>query len=195
MSTVFVCGLGRCGSSLVMQMLHRGGFPTVGEWPAFEPAELGPCVDVRSALLFCEGKAGKLLDPHKSHHWTEDAPVGLKVILLTRNSREQAKSQVKFLRLVGGFGIPGQAWRGMESAIRREIITCRNLFEDREIPILQLTFEEILKSPLAVAKKLAAFVDHPLDIERMANAVIPRTPGCSPDVSIELTLIEQGGSK
>lgn len=36
---ILVCGFGRCGSSLVMQMLDVGGLPVVGSFPDYERAE------------------------------------------------------------------------------------------------------------------------------------------------------------
>ena len=39
---IIVSGLGRCGSSLVMQMLHAGGVECLGAPPAFEPPESSP---------------------------------------------------------------------------------------------------------------------------------------------------------
>ena len=37
---LLVAGLGRCGTSLMMQMLAAAGLPCVGEFPAYEVPEL-----------------------------------------------------------------------------------------------------------------------------------------------------------
>lgn len=34
--TIFVSGLGRCGSSMTMQMLDAAGIPCIGDYPAYE---------------------------------------------------------------------------------------------------------------------------------------------------------------
>ena len=63
MSTVIVSGLGRCGTSLVMQMLAAGGIDCYGPFPAYEPEGLGMGRDLPSLLAL--RKAFKLLDPHR----------------------------------------------------------------------------------------------------------------------------------
>ena len=57
--TVFVCGHGRCGSSMVMQMLDAGGFPCFGEYPAYEPEEVGMKHGTASTKNESQGRRGE----------------------------------------------------------------------------------------------------------------------------------------
>ena len=88
-----VSGFGRCGSSLVMQMLEAGGMPCSGEYPAFED-EAGNLLlaDMLSLdyMQTLEGKAVKLLDPHRGK-----IPKGPEYHVLgcSRDYGEQARSQ------------------------------------------------------------------------------------------------------
>ncbi|MHB8286386.1 MAG: hypothetical protein ACYDD1_17175 [Caulobacteraceae bacterium] len=66
--TIIVSGLGRCGSSLTMQMLNAAGVHCVGSFPSFEGPE---CEAFQEGFITAErwaavaGRAVKLLDPHR----------------------------------------------------------------------------------------------------------------------------------
>lgn len=64
---VLVCGLGRCGSSVTMQMLQAGGYQTFGDWPDFEPEEAGSSRNIPHLLSLIDTSAVKILDPHISN--------------------------------------------------------------------------------------------------------------------------------
>src|SRR5271163_1780808 len=89
---VVVTGFGRCGSSLVMQMLHAAGFPVTGEYPSFE------CEEYHFGGVAPPAGASKILNldceapPGGPYRW----------IWLDRNPAQQVKSQAKLLRELGG---------------------------------------------------------------------------------------------
>lgn len=185
-----VAGLGRCGTSLVMQMLHAGGMPCVpGDgFPAFEDrrtAVMGEINPVWFAGL--AGKAVKVLDPHVNRIPSE---VPVAVVWLDRNVREQARSQAKFLRLVAEVDVPSHYPRALAKALVRERGEAWEALPKE--PALVLAFEGILASPARAAAALNAAVGGlALDEAAMAGAVRERSPECAPGLDMETSLIQQ----
>ena len=109
-----VTGLGRCGTSLVMQMLHAGGMACAGEYPAFEPEETNPASFDAAYVAAQPGKEVKLLNLH----WQEVqlAPAEYRFIVLRRDPREQARSHAKFLRYTAGIEVDRPARRRLGRA-------------------------------------------------------------------------------
>lgn len=172
----------------MMRMLHRGGMEVFADNHAgYEHGLLnGPTVISVHQHHFA-GKAAKVLDPHH-HTWPRE--LDARVIWLDRDTREQAKSQVKFLRMIGGFTIPGQSWRAMAKSLPGERAKSMDIFERLHVPVLELRFEDVLANPVASAMRVNDFVGG-LSISAMAECVIPRSPKCAPDVAIEVMLSEQ----
>lgn len=182
--TIAVCGFGRCGSSLVMQMLAAGGVPCLGEFPAFED-DLAREPMTAAFASACAGRAVKLLDPQRV-----GLPPGARVIWLDRDTAEQAKSFAKFLRMVAGRPCSRDQRRSIE----------RGLFADRREAmrsiggrqVLKLCFEQLLAEPAAAASQLGAFTDWPaFNAAAAAGAVRHRTPRCAPDMAMELRLLTE----
>src|SRR5690348_16747758 len=111
--TLLICGLGRCGTSLVMQMLDMGGFPVVGKYPAYEPQQASSLVITQNYIDEHRGKAIKLLDPMRASF----VPQNVRVIYLMRNLKEQARSQLKTAKFFAG--LPGGGRR--DAGTRAEI--------------------------------------------------------------------------
>lgn len=184
---VAVAGLGRCGTSLVMQMLAAGGMPCVGEFPAYEPDELrGPVVS-HAFLDGCRGHAFKWLDPHCV---ALPYPPAL-VIWLTRNRVEQAKSQVKFMEQVLGLRSRKDSVARCVSVLRRDERRNAGLID----PGRTLRFELLINSPRVAAVKLAGMLGGvvDLDVDRMARQVLKRRPCCARGMEVEVALLELGG--
>lgn len=188
MSVVLACGLGRCGSSLTMQMLQAGGMKVLGDYPAFEPEAVSIGCDMRTLLPRIDGMAAKILDPHRAH-WP-DSLDAVKVIWLDRDRRQQAKSQVKMLQQMGGFAVPSQAWRGMAASLISDRALCLKVLLDRGAHVSFFRFENILADPKREAVRMNQFVGG-LDADAMAKQVLPRDPRCRPDLSIEISLCEE----
>lgn len=187
MNPICVAGQGRCGTSMVMQMLNAGGITCHGEYPAFEPEDIGLGRDL--SALMAMGKAFKLLDPHRDKSPFPICPT-LRVIWLDRNSREQAKSQVKMIETFGGFNIPNRrrATIGMAESIEHDRHICLDLIEGSGAEVFTARFETILKMPYAFAHDLAGFLRQPFDEHAAAKVVIPRPSRCMPDMRIEARL-------
>lgn len=188
MATIVVCGFGRCGSSLVMQMLAAGGLPCLGAFPAFEDDRAkAPMTPEFSAA--CAGHAVKILDPQRI-----GLPDRARVVWLYRNTSEQAKSFAKFLRMVAGMPVTRDERRGIERGFRQDERDAMRAIAGR--PTLALHFEQILWNPLRAAQQLAEFTGTPgFDAAAAARAVLPRPPRCMPGMGVELMLLAQAGGR
>lgn len=175
---VIVSGFGRCGSSLVMQMLQAGGFKVSGEYPAFEVEAYsngGPPPP---------SGASKILDLHRN-----PPPGGpYRWIWLDRNPVEQAKSQAKFLRSICGLTVHRSEVKAIARSYAGDRRTGFAVMKRLGGPVLLMTFEELVSRPLVSAEKIAAFVGG-LDPEKMARVVRPRPPACLPYL-LEAELLE-----
>lgn len=190
-----VAGFGRCGSSLVMQMLAAGGVPTpYAEFPSYE-------IDYahnRVLMQDLEGGAVKVLDPHINR-----PPVGpeYRWIWLDRDPVQQAKSMAKFWKAAmvdAPSPLPplpeftGDQIDKLAQAFRWDRPRANGVML-KYTPahgILKLRFEAILTHPWNTAEKLNAFCGGDLDEQAMAAQVRPRTPECLPYL-LELEQLEE----
>lgn len=180
--TVIVAGLGRCGTSMVMQMLAAGGIATVGTFPDFEDMDTDRQRSLNPAawLARCEGRAVKVLDPQRV-----PPPAGqlYRTIWLTRDPEQQGRSQIKLID-----ANPSRAMRrAMAQSIRRDEPRARRALAAADLSgraMLQLTFEGILGDPFAAARAIVEHIGAEWFEEgaawRMATAVMPRGPHCLP---------------
>lgn len=183
--TIIVAGLGRCGSSLVMQMLNAAGIPTTGEYPSFE--------DDRVNLLSTEslwsgefkGRAVKILDPHRRDLHLN----GCRVIWLRRNERQQARSIVKFFEAATGRECiqNRSALRKLERSLVDDAQACKRVLRANKGPWMELSFEDLILKPQAAAQRLAEFTGG--DAETMAAVVRKRGVECYPGL-LEIDLLE-----
>lgn len=184
-TALIVAGLGRCGSSMLMQMLSRGGVPCVGEWPAFEPEEAN--APTPAFIAASAGKAVKILDPQRV-----GLPGDVRVIWLDRDHGEQAKSHAKFLRMLMGFHVDRDGRRKLAASMVRDTHAALALIGSR--PVMRLRFEEVLTSPRGTALLLGEFARNPgFDVDAAAAAVHQRSPACAPGLDMELALIGGAG--
>lgn len=191
---VIVTGFGRCGSSLVMQMLETGGIPCTGEYPAFEH-ELGSVILSGEALTTemlapFAGHAVKLLDPHRG-----SLPVGpeYRVIWMSRDHAQQGKSQAKFISVLTGMPLGRDMARDFARSYGPDTPKLQAALDRAGVTsALRLTFEGVLSRPHAAATVIAAHVGiDPSKCAGMAAVVRNRDPACAPDLSMELTLIDE----
>lgn len=184
---VVVAGLGRCGSSLVMQMLRAGGMACIGVPPAFEDMRVvahGPIDPAWFGTL--GGRAVKVLDPHLNLLPKEALAV---VVWLDRDRHEQARSQVKFLKLMTGLPVTPDYESACAESLALEkpqALRCVSRW-----PLLRLAFEDVLANPLRAAGRVAAHVGGDLNISAMAAVVRPRNPSCAPGLDMEMALIAE----
>jgi len=177
---VVVAGAPRCGSTLLMRMLYMGGLEVVANLGriSFEDARAAAVPLSATFLRDCQGRAVKILDPHR-HQLMEG--FAYEVLWLHRDPDQQAQSQLKFLRDVGG--MPVQADRRTRRAIARSIVEDYQAFQRLRAGlschrILELHFERLLTAPNTCAVRIVEFLERPLDRLRMAEVVIPRPPTC-----------------
>lgn len=192
--TIVVAGFGRCGSSLVMQMLHAGGVPCAGRYPAFECPETS--VEVTPEFIAVNaGRAVKILDPQRV-----GIPGNVRIIWLDRDTREQAKSHAKFARLMFGAHYDREQRRRLEGALALDRRDVMRRFgpplwagAPQRPPMMASSFESILQWPRGEAMRIFSFIGMPLDIERAASIVRERSPRCAEGLDMELSLLEAAG--
>jgi hypothetical protein len=185
-----VSGFGRCGSSLVMQMLEAGGMPMVGRFPAFEDdhTSVARVVIDPEWMGLQDGRAVKILDPHEIQ-----IPAGdYRVIWCSREYAEQARSQVKFAAMMMGLHPTRESVRAfMRSYVRDKPKAIKKLIALAPKPgILDLHFEDILSDPLGAATELAQYCGLG-DPQNMASVVKQRSPLCARGLDMEIELLAQ----
>lgn len=186
---LFVTGLGRCGTTMVMQMLNAAGVPCAGTAPAFEDIPVAPSGVDHDWLAHQGGCAVKWIDPTvtKMRHRNGAA------IFLSRDPVEQAKSQLKIL----GARNDRPARRAMSNSVQRDARHARrivtNLFGSHFV--LSLHFDKILRDPAYAAARMASFCDglgFPFGSpDDAASMVHKRDAKCAPDLSAELRMISE----
>jgi len=188
-----VSGFGRCGSSMVMQMLYAGGMPIDldrAKWPYIEDSRQTR----RSDQSWVAEYAGSVLK------WLEPSvyvpPTGLpfQTIWLDRDLKQQAKSHVKFNRARGRADIRermhGQSFKQFMDGKRERRPAALEIWRRRG-PVLIMRYEGVKNDPLDSAKRMAEFTGHELDIDAMVAAVVDSQTKCRNDM-LEVELREKG---
>ncbi len=183
-----VCGFGRCGSSLVMQMLDAGGYRVTGEHPAYEDEIVLAETQTPAMWLPYLGRAVKRIDPHVGSF---PPNVPLRAIWLDRDHKEQAKSQAKFLKWSAGLHMS----RGMRQALQRSYVRERPLALDAlrrggAGALTTLSFERLVTDPAASARIIRNAVSADLDLDAMEAVVIRRSVVCYPGMLEDRLLAE-----
>lgn len=182
METIVVCGLARCGTSMVMKMLHKGGIE-----PLCDPPSLGFGYELDDTLSLpgrtdwldaATGKAVKILDPQILTP-PKDRPYAF--IFLERDAKQQAKSHVKFLKELGVPATRNDA-RAIEKSLRRDLPVAKSLVASfPESRVLTLRFENIVRDSLGAAADIDDFLQREdFDMLEAARAVIRRNSNCLP---------------
>lgn len=184
-----ICGFGRCGSSLVMQMLEAGGMPVTGEYPAFEDSDIvRPGSIDTTRLPGINGHALKFLDPQR---YTIPRGISTHAIWCRRDYDEQAKSHAKFLREVVGLPMNREQRDRLARTFKEDAKFAICALREAGVKhILDLRFEDVICRPRVAAEQISRFCGD-LDADKMAAVVHSRSPDCAPDMSLELNLIEE----
>jgi hypothetical protein len=190
---VVVAGLGRCGTSLAMQMLAAGGIPTTpANGPAYETPETGQRRPIDPDWWASQrGRAVKVLDPH-----INAIPGNLPVLVfvLTRDEREQAISQIKMACFATRHAFDAttctrERVRGMRALLRRDHRAMRMRLP---VPHHTLEFEDMIRRPRLMAGIMASRL-YPwfptVDTEAMAAVVRPRATACLPYL-LEMEMVD-----
>lgn len=178
--SIIVCGHGRCGSSLVMQMLNKGGIKTTGEYPAFEDERYQGAGEELPI-----GKAVKIIDPHEFMPPRSNC----RWIWLDRNHKEQAKSTVKFMKAMTGFSLDSGAWKAIAASYPTDTKKCMQIIKNLGGNLLRLSFEDILENPIKQARKIESFIEG-FDAAKASQVVIKRDAK-NFDGMLELQLMNQ----
>ena len=184
--SIFIAGLGRCGTAMVMTMLDRGGFPVVGPAPGYEPSAMMPGSISRDFIEAARGIAVKWIDPNVAR---VPADVPALSIWLARDPIEQARSQLKLL----GMEAPRARVRGLASLIRIDAIRARRRVASHG-PVLDMRFETILADPVGEAERMREFLSASgasFDAAAAARAVLQRSPKCAADLTVEAHLLQE----
>lgn len=190
---VIVAGLGRCGSSLTMQMLHTAGLRCAGAWPAFEPNEVDHRPVDEAWLRGFQGGAVKVLDPHLT-----PLPAGVPnlTIWLDRIPADQAASQAKFASMaVGGPRPDRQHRRRWARKLMQERGHARAaLWAMGYGPALDVRYENLITRAVVEVVRIAALL-RPLgieaDVDAMRRCIRKTDPSCAPDLAMEMRLLAE----
>lgn len=188
---LIVAGLGRCGLTMTMNMIHAAGIPCAGSTPAFEDTGLYGVGRINRPGLRAtadRGQVVKWVDPINC----PPAGMATRSIFLRRDPLEQARSQVKFVALLSSSAVPSdrRTIRAMAAANRRDREATRKLLTAGG-PVLEMTFEEILAEPARSAAIMLAWFRAPGGVDqinRAAAVVLPRDPKCQPGLAIEAAM-------
>ena len=179
--TVIVTGFARCGTTMMMRMLHNAGLPVIAD--SFASFEANTFSHPNATIDWSQfaGHAIKVLDPHR---WTFPATANIRFLFMRRDPRQQAKSQAKLLA-DSGIQTTRQHRKAIEASLRRDYngVYLRH-------PTLYVDFERVLRQPVHEAFLIAQFLDLPeLNPVTMAAVVEARKPDCLPTLDYELQLI------
>lgn len=168
MKTIIIAGITRSGTTAIMQMLHAGGYPCFGTYPAFEDYEMGK-------IPFKEniGKAFKIIDTH-----LQFPPSGeYYVIRLRRNHKQQAQSIGKFLNAMVGVPVTASMVKKIEKSIAPDLKKI-DTWAKKQKGFIIVDFEDIIEKPMAVGHVITNFIGCELDVEKMAAVIEKRTTNC-----------------
>ena len=177
---VLVSGLPRSGTSMLMQMLEKGGMPIVSD-QIRTPDEDNP-------KGYHELERVKELDKTTEKSWLknhrceaikiisfllQDLPLDLnyRVIFMRRNLNEVLRSQNKMLERNGNSGTDAtdDKMRSNYDMHLRKVYYRLNRLGNFET--LYLDYPEVVADPVRQAHRIADFVSRDLDVQAMASAV------------------------
>jgi hypothetical protein len=180
---VVVSGLPRSGTSMTMKMLQAGGLPLV--------TDSARSSDISNPGGYFEFEAVKQLDKDGDRAWLRGARgKGVKVIswlvtwlpevydyrviFMQRDLDEVIASQNAMLRQRGESPVIEDA-AGMREIYTDHLQQVYRFLEQRRcFTVLAIAYSDVVERPSVAAKRLADFLQRPLDTERMAAAVDPR---------------------
>jgi len=177
---IVVSGFGRCGSSLMMQMLDAGGLdPVADNTASYEDQRTLRLPSHPGWLDDAGGRPVKVLDPHihrlpaNESRWPRREH-GYRVIWLDRDPKEQSRSMAKLLLLEGRILTRTQR-RRIERGLRRDRPKALRALP---LPRLGLRFRDLIQHPENTSARVRDFLGEDLDVAAMVVQVIPRDPGC-----------------
>ena len=172
--TLIVSGFPRSGTSLMMKMLHSAGIPVFADnHLSFESHYSNMLPEDNQWLWACRGYAVKILDPHI---FTPPDQLEYKIVWMDRDRKEQARSQVKFLRHVG-ISIKKPDIGRLAKSLKKDRPTCIKLIENLSGgDFITIRFEKLINKPIKTAIDIAKFIGVENVELKMAGCVKTRSP-------------------
>lgn len=147
MKTIIVAGCARSGLTATMQMLYKGGYPCLGDWPAFENFPIGHIPWNRT-----NGHAVKVVATHIQF----PPPGDYHVVRLVRDHKEQAKSMGKLLRTLANIPVTKDDIRRIQKSLAGDYKKIDE-WAQRQKSVITIQFGDIINHPHQVAEQLADF--------------------------------------
>lgn len=164
---IMVCGAGRCGSSLMMQMLNACGLHLSGDYPGFEDNRIeSGCGD-----WMIEYDAVKVLDPQLREFDLGER--GAVVIWLDRDLDQQARSFLKMMSVFFGMSPARHAHKCLMRDIETDRKKALRKLERIGCEIIRVKFEDLLLGDVDVIAEKFGF-----DPDIMRSMIIERPPEC-----------------
>ncbi|MEO8429011.1 MAG: sulfotransferase domain-containing protein [Verrucomicrobiota bacterium] len=177
---VLVSGLPRSGTSMLMQMLEKGGMPIVTDkirtadednpkgYHEFERIKELDKTSDKSWLKNYRGQVIKTIS-----FLLQDLPLDLnyQVLFMRRNLEEVLRSQNKMLGRNGATGavVPDEKMRQNYEFHLKKIYY--RLDHTPNFQVLYLDYPAVVADPLREARRISAFLGRSLDVEAVASAV------------------------
>ncbi len=173
-----VSGLPRSGTSLMMQMLDRGGIPVVTDnirtadtdnpRGYYEYEMVKKIKQDSSWLAATRGKAFKMVS-----QLLYDLPAAEKyrVIFMERDMNEVLASQEKMLQRLGRPAAPREQMKKSFAIHLDKIDTW--LKNQPNFEVLRVCFHDLVQRPMVEAQRVSHFLDGRANVDKMAGAVDP----------------------
>jgi hypothetical protein len=175
---IIVSGLPRSGTSLMMQMLDKGGVTVVTDnirtadtdnprgYCEFEKVK--KIKEDAAWLPDTRGKAFKMVS-----QLLYDLPAGerYRIIFMERDFDEMLRSQEKMLERLGRTAAPREA---MKRAYALHLERLRQWLRQQEnLEVLYVSYNELVERPEGQAARVGAFLGGKANVEQMASTVDP----------------------
>jgi len=177
---VIVSGLPRSGTSMMMKMLEAGGLEVLTDRLReadednpkgyYEFERVKQLEHDKTWLPEAEGKVVKIIS-QLLHHLPSD--YAYKVVFMRRRMEEILASQERMLVRRGEEG--GKISDDKLAALFRQHLERVRAWLDGQpnFDVTYVSYNEVLENPRDEAERVDAFLDEPLDVERMATVVDP----------------------
>lgn len=173
-----VTGLPRCGTSMMMQMLHAGGMAALTDKVRqadvdnphgyYELEQVKRIKEDVTWLAEAEGKVFKMVSMLLFHL---PATYPYQVVFMEREIDEMLASQAKMLARLGqvGAGIPDAQMKAFYVSHLAKVRAW--LASQANMRVHYCSFNAMLATPEREVSALAGFIDRPLDEERMVGMI------------------------
>lgn len=162
-----ITGLGRCGTSLAMQMGDAAGWPMTGEYPWYEPRQTVPKTYSKKWLSRQDGKFVKLLFPLQFELPDNE----YRFLFLIRDPVQQFMSIMKLQR-ANGRKLSIMLDQGVANVIKNQAKSYDMIRQLGDVHVMR--FEDLLMYPLDCAGMIAQHFRLSADLDRMAAVVKDR---------------------